>query len=180
MIAVDDSEQRKRKATRERERYETDPAWVARKRAASLAYYYRNRERVKAKRKTDRAANPDLAREKARAQRKRNAAAIRARQKRYAARNPEKIKTLAARKRLRKYGLTAESYRALIDRQNGRCTICQIGIDQIDPALVHIDHCHRGKHVRGVLCVRCNSLIGFAKEDIATLQRAIAYLERNQ
>lgn len=180
MTRVPKAEQRRRKTERERERRATDPEFAAKKRARSLAYYYANREIVKAKRRAERAANPELAREKARVQRKRNAAAIRTRQKRYAARNPEKIKALAARKRLRKYGLTVESYNALIDRQLGRCAICHAEIAQIDPALIHVDHCHNTSRVRGVLCVCCNSLLGFAKESTATLQRAITYLEGNQ
>lgn len=170
---------RARKAARERERYETDPAWVAKKRAASLGYYYRNRDRVKAKRRADRAANPTLAKEKARQQRQRHAAKIAARNKRYAARHPDRIKATAARKRLKKYGLTFDSYNALIERQFGRCVLCQTEITEIDPALIHIDHCHTTGLVRGVLCVRCNSLLGFAKEDVTTLQRAIAYLQRD-
>jgi hypothetical protein len=41
-----------------------------------------------------------------------------------------------------------------------------------------IDHCHLTGKFRGWLCARCNTSIGDLGDDIAGLQRAIAYLER--
>jgi hypothetical protein len=50
----------------------------------------------------------------------------------------------------------------------------------------HFDHDHSccsespacGNCVRGVLCHKCNAVIGFANDDIEILKAAIAYLER--
>jgi hypothetical protein len=41
----------------------------------------------------------------------------------------------------------------------------------------NIDHDHQTGKVRGLLCGFCNSLLGYAKDDPATLESAIRYLE---
>ncbi len=86
---------------------------------------------------------------------------------------------MARRKHLRKYGLTEADYQNLVERQWGRCALCEAELSEIKSHLIHIDHCHKTKRVRGVLCLHCNSLLGLAKEQTSTLRRAIAYLERN-
>jgi hypothetical protein len=45
------------------------------------------------------------------------------------------------------------------------------------PNLV-VDYCHRPGHLRGVLCIRCNAVIGQMGENILHFQRAIDYLKR--
>lgn len=64
------------------------------------------------------------------------------------------------RKRLRKYGLTQEQYDALFEKQYGVCAICK------QPAgkpwfTLAIDHDHETGEVRGLLCVTCNTRLGF-------------------
>jgi hypothetical protein len=39
------------------------------------------------------------------------------------------------------------------------------------------DHCHDTNLFRGWLCVRCNSVLGLARDDISLLGKLIAYLE---
>ena len=56
---------------------------------------------------------------------------------------------------------------------DARCQIC--GKDGGERKLV-VDHCHRGKHVRGILCGKCNSGLGFFEDDILSLHNAITYL----
>lgn len=50
------------------------------------------------------------------------------------------------------------------------CEIC--GIKE----KVFFDHCHDELRHRGWLCRKCNILLGFANNDVAVLQKAIAYL----
>lgn len=67
----------------------------------------------------------------------------------------------------------------LLAVQGGRCGIC--GCKEPTSQGWHADHDHSTGRLRGVLCSRCNSLIGFAEktaDPIATLGRAIAYISR--
>jgi len=41
-----------------------------------------------------------------------------------------------------------------------------------------IDHNHNNNQVRGLLCGKCNFLIGLAQEDKNILTKAIKYLEK--
>ena len=82
-------------------------------------------------------------------------------------------------KRKKAYGVTKESFAALLASQGGACAICST----YEP-IVHggrtwnIDHDHANGVVRGILCHRCNLLLGHAKDDINSLQRAIDYLRK--
>jgi hypothetical protein len=77
-----------------------------------------------------------------------------------------------------RYGITDEQFRALIDAQGGGCAICHRPFDEarrVDKP--HIDHDHSTKRLRGVLCLHCNSLLGYANDNITTLRAAIEYLQ---
>ena len=78
-----------------------------------------------------------------------------------------------------KYGLTLSEYGNLVEKQQGRCAICNIKpLATIKkPTPLYIDHDHKRAVVRGLLCHRCNVLIGMAKEDTCTLRNAADYLE---
>lgn len=57
------------------------------------------------------------------------------------------------------------------DLDHNECVICGSG-DRLSQ-----DHCHQTGTRRGTLCGNCNSLLGFAKDDVETLRAAILYLE---
>lgn len=90
--------------------------------------------------------------------------------------------TCKTRRRIVKYGLTLEQYRALVESQEGVCALCQ----QPPSRAFDIDHDHSccpelpacGECVRGLLCFNCNSALGKLKDNVDTLKRAVAYLER--
>ena len=75
-----------------------------------------------------------------------------------------------------KYNMTPEQYQHKLDHANGCCEICE------NPLIVKqstcLDHNHKTGQVRGILCSACNSMLGFSKEKIDTLQRAIMYLQK--
>lgn len=72
------------------------------------------------------------------------------------------------------YGLTADQHEALFIQQGRKCAIC--GCEKDRRQDFHIDHCHSGGHVRGLLCSKCNQAIGLFGENVDTLNRAIEYI----
>jgi len=60
--------------------------------------------------------------------------------------------------------------------QNNQCAICAKPLQGVVHGGAH-DHCHATGKMRGVLCLQCNAMLGFAKDNIQTLKNAIKYLE---
>jgi hypothetical protein len=77
---------------------------------------------------------------------------------------------------LKKYGLTLDQYKSIVHQQKKKCAICD-GYNGIGRRL-DVDHCHKTKRVRGLLCNRCNKALGLFKDSILILKSAISYLER--
>lgn len=85
----------------------------------------------------------------------------------------------AARKfHLKLYGLTSKSYEALIESQKNCCAICGTGFSWTDGhnRKPHIDHDHKTKQVRAILCGRCNIGIAAFLEKPMLLHAASEYL----
>lgn len=55
-----------------------------------------------------------------------------------------------------KYGLTVQQYDEMLAEQKNLCKICKK-----EPKRIVIDHNHNTGDVRGLLCVRCNSCLGW-------------------
>lgn len=72
------------------------------------------------------------------------------------------------------YGLSLDEHAAMLQRQGGKCAICNE--PPIAPRPLAVDHCHTTGRVRGLLCDRCNHGIGHLGDSPARLQAAIAYL----
>ncbi|WP_442880071.1 endonuclease VII domain-containing protein [Aurantimonas sp. A2-1-M11] len=80
------------------------------------------------------------------------------------------------RARLRKqYGLEVSEIDDISALQNHRCAICERNLDEV--ARVHVDHCHDGGHVRGLLCSRCNNGLGMFEDNARLLKKAASYVE---
>ena len=75
-----------------------------------------------------------------------------------------------------KYGLNEEEYKRLFSKQENKCAICNREFNINNKAFV--DHSHITNKVRGLLCTKCNTLLGMANDDIAILKKAIQYLEK--
>lgn len=63
------------------------------------------------------------------------------------------------------------------EEQEGKCLICKRHESELNKVL-HLDHCHKTKVIRGLICDDCNILLGKARESAEVLLSAIAYLER--
>lgn len=46
------------------------------------------------------------------------------------------------------------------------------------PVVPMVDHDHVTGTIRGLLCSKCNTLLGMAKDNIAILENAIKYLKK--
>ena len=93
--------------------------------------------------------------------------------------NPEKIRQInrvcERRRKLRKYGLTEQSYKDLFEFQCKCCAICNNKLPG-GKRDWHVDHCHKTGKVRGILCHHCNLMLGNARDTPEILQRGIKYL----
>jgi hypothetical protein len=76
----------------------------------------------------------------------------------------------------RTYGITQEEYNIQLDKQNGRCAICGKHSSDFKINLA-VDHNHETGKTRGILCSHCNRLLGYSKEDVDVLEKAIAYIK---
>lgn len=70
----------------------------------------------------------------------------------------------------RRYGISPAERQLLYDAQRGRCAICGTMKRLV------VDHDHRTRKVRGLLCNLCNVMLGSSRDDIGILRTAIKYL----
>lgn len=75
---------------------------------------------------------------------------------------------------MKKYGMGAAEARGMLDDQNHVCAICE---DPITLMTCHVDHHHESGTVRSLLCLRCNVMLGYARESARILWRAAIYLD---
>jgi hypothetical protein len=91
--------------------------------------------------------------------------------------NPEShSKRLAARRKLRT-GLSAIEYERLKTEQAGRCAICFISEKELHRSLC-ADHCHITGKPRGLLCDKCNVVLGYFNDKPEALRAAADYLDK--
>lgn len=120
-----------------------------------------------------REANPGYAKRQYAADLEKSRTAQRIRIKRQQAANPDRWRTMDRARKLRhKYGLTLEQYNQLYAAQNGQCAICQ------GAGPLHLDHNHKTKAVRALLCAPCNLGLGQFRDDPQLLELAAVYLRR--
>ena len=80
-----------------------------------------------------------------------------------------------------KYGVTHAEFVTAWDQQDGACSICK---NDLPDLMTYdnrrrgyaIDHNHETGAFRGILCLKCNSLLGMASESTEVLSAAIEYL----
>ena len=75
------------------------------------------------------------------------------------------------------YGINQKDYEAMLKAQNFSCKICEKKHIEKRGKKLHVDHCHKNGHVRGLLCSACNTALGKMKDDVDHLRNAICYLE---
>jgi Recombination endonuclease VII len=75
-------------------------------------------------------------------------------------------------KLLRDFGMSWLEYELRLALQKGACAICK----KKPKGLLCVDHCHRTGKVRGLLCRKCNSALGFSGDDPNLMQAGADYL----
>lgn len=80
------------------------------------------------------------------------------------------------------YGISLAEYEKMLDLQNGACAICgkreTVRVRNGTIRHMAVDHDHKTGKIRGLLCSRCNPMLGLAKDDSNTLLSAVRYLIR--
>ena len=97
--------------------------------------------------------------------------------KKWGRENPGKKR---AQKYRHRYGIDIKDYEDLLLSQESCCAICKSKDKGRKGAKYFvIDHCHDSGKVRGLLCHKCNVILGYAEDGIDRLQSAIEYLKRS-
>lgn len=84
----------------------------------------------------------------------------------------------------KRYGISFDEFNNLFLKQSNKCPICD-NILKTENIVgrgyngTHIDHCHKTGKIRGLLCSKCNKMIGLAQESIFILENAILYIKEN-
>jgi hypothetical protein len=72
----------------------------------------------------------------------------------------KKSSTLASS--LKEFGLTIKDYETLLKKQRGKCAICK-GHSGRKGSRFAVDHDHKTGKVRGLLCLQCNTKLGWVE-----------------
>jgi len=148
-------------------------------RARKREWHAKNLAKTREAKRRERAENPEKVRARERARYARNPAKFKAQVRKYRA--TAAGKEAKRRSVLKQYGLTIETWDALLAAQGGVCACCGK-----EPAPSkrkhkwHTDHDHATGAVRGILCHLCNVMLGYARDDQSILIAAAAYLERSR
>lgn len=71
------------------------------------------------------------------------------------------------------YGITREQYLEMLEGQGGKCAIC--GSDTARwKKQFHVDHCHKTHLIRGLLCNRCNPMLGWLESHMDQIQQYLS------
>ncbi len=76
---------------------------------------------------------------------------------------------------MKNYRLPISEYKSMLEEQGGLCAICG---NPCRYGRLHVDHCHKTKKLRGLLCRPCNHGLGNFKDNPEYLISAIRYLEK--
>ncbi len=78
-----------------------------------------------------------------------------------------------------KYGITINDYDNILEAQGNCCDICSTDTPDGTGRFV-VDHCHNTGKMRGIVCSKCNIMLGMARDDTGILKAAIHYLDKQK
>jgi len=95
--------------------------------------------------------------------------------------DPDLQSAKSLRQRLCKSGLSIPEYRTQFKQQEGRCALCrqlETEVFRGKVRLLAVDHNRATGRRRGLLCRRCNCILGMFNDDPILFQLAIEYLKK--
>lgn len=72
------------------------------------------------------------------------------------------------------YGITILDYDKILAAQGGVCAICGGGTSK---NFFAVDHNHRNRRIRGLLCARCNTGLARFMDRLDSVVRAVEYMK---
>jgi hypothetical protein len=145
-------EKKRRRNARRRQQYAGDPEVREKSKARGRAFKCKNKDAINAERRLRYGTDPEYR----------------------ASRLAHGSKTQRKSDLKRRYGLSLEGYSAMLCRQNGVCVIC-LKEDVNKP--LSVDHDHKTRMLRDLLCGGCNNGLGNYRDDPALMRRGADYLE---
>lgn len=81
-----------------------------------------------------------------------------------------------------RYGISPEYFEEMKRKCNDRCEICNTGLTygSAHKHNARIDHSHSTLKVRGLLCHKCNTILGMCNDHIGILNNAMEYLKKHE
>lgn len=113
----------------------------------------------------------EKSREYNRSWRNENAERDRANKQAWRDRNPDYSRTYLLKTL---YGLSLDDYQTMLDRQDGACALC---LKKPGQRNLSVDHDHETGRVRGLLCQKCNRMLGGFEGSVEVLGRTVAYMQ---
>lgn len=89
--------------------------------------------------------------------------------------NADHKRQLRSHKLKKTYNISIEEYESILASQDNKCWICKKSNAPLKRPFI-VDHCHKTKKNRGILCYGCNRALHTLEKE-GLLQRAFAYLE---
>lgn len=128
---------------------------------------------IKAKRLEYKLANPEKVKEAMRVSHKKYYHKYQ--QKRYAWRkeNREKVYFYGIKCT---YGIEHHEFETMLKNQGSVCAGCKTEFGTENQKKRCLDHCHKTGKVRGILCKRCNSILGMGEDNPIIFKNLINYL----
>ena len=81
--------------------------------------------------------------------------------------------------RQNRLGISPQEVESLRKIQGNKCMGCGLIFSENKKHREHVDHDHRTGTIRGLLCRKCNLILGWINDDVSILKSLVAYLNAN-
>jgi len=143
-------------------------------------YKRNNADKIRISNKIYRENNIEKERKRTMKHRKENIEKYNAYANEYRASHPVEIRAYRLKK---DFGMSVNEYEQMLEKQGGVCAICkqaETRIHCITKKVIRfcVDHDHKTGKIRGLLCTRCNLMIGHVNDNAPLLREAADYIDR--